>query len=81
MNMKAILSAINTTLAVMKIRPEKYSFIYESHIFELRFKYMTEIPIFSIAQIYNSRTGLNFLNFCSSSVYYCEDRFHIHDFQ
>ena len=62
MNMKAILSAINTTLAVMKIRPEKYSFIYESHTFELRFKYMTAIPIFSIAQIYNSRTGMNFFS-------------------
>ena len=62
MNMKAILSAINTTLAVTKIRPEKYSFIYESHAFELRFKYMTAIPIFSIAQIYNSRTGMNFFS-------------------
>ena len=62
MNMKAILSAINTTLAVTKIRPEKYSFIYESHAFELRFKYMTAIPIFSIAQIYNSRTGMDFFS-------------------
>ena len=69
----------------------KRLWIYEIHIFELRTdKDVNMKAIFALHQYrrghgFKSRTGLNFFfrssfHNCSSSVHYCEDRFHIHVF-
>ena len=59
--MKAIFAIMNTTWAVVKIRPEKK---------------------IQACSGFKSRTGLNFFrpyfHYYSSSVHYCEDRFHTH---
>ena len=51
--------------------------IYESHIFKLQIRREYESDLRSYKHHLSSREKKAY---CSSSVHYCEDRFHIHVF-
>ena len=120
-NMKAIFAVINTTWAVVKIRPAQVVFItakiafifmslsaiqiYDFHIFIVVYSPLhgfiwnqndSQLPVGLLAQLVERCIGIvevmgsnpvqawiffrPYFHYCSTSVYYCVDRFHIYVF-
>ena len=120
-NMKAIFAVINSTWAVVKIRPAqvvhitaKIAFIftslsavqiYDFHIFTIVYSSLHgliwnqnyyQLPVGLLAHLVEHCTGITevmgsnpvqawiffrlYFHYCSTSVHYCVDRFHIHVF-
>ena len=120
-NMKAIFAVINSTWAVVKIRPAqvvhitaKIAFIftslsavqiYDFHIFTFVYSSLHgliwnqndyQLPVGLLAHLVEHCTGITevmgsnpvqawiffrlYFHYCSTSVHYCVDRFHIHVF-
>ena len=84
-NMKVIFVVINTTWAVVKIRPEKNSGLYEIWTHDL----CNTAAVFHSASLWwwvkilyrpEKFFFRPYFHYCSFSVYYCEDYFHTHVF-
>ena len=109
-NMKAIFAVMNTTWAVVKIRPEINSGLYRIWTHDLWDtgadysslhgfiwnQHNDQLPVGMLAQSVEHFTGITevigsnpiqawvafrpYFHYCSSSVHYCKDCFHIHVF-
>ena len=71
MNMRTIFAVMNTTWAEVKLKPEKNSGLYGTWTGIVEVMGSNPAP-------YRPKLFRPYFYYCSSSVHYCEDRFHIH---